>query len=388
MALIFDDDNGNVLTGDLDAPNTIYGNGGDDIITGGNYQDPLAAPNTFSSDQLIGGDGNDTIYGLAGDDYILSDGFSFDTASGDDIIYAGDGNDYMRGGAGVDYFDGGAGIDRVSLFHLNATQGAIASLLTGKISNDGFGNTETMVNVENLGQGTAYADRFTGDHNDNFFLADIGDMILMMGGDDTVQLSAAPSLLHGGAGVDGITSFISQSWVPDTDGDGFAETVTTTSGVIVDLSIKRIVDDGFGNSGKLISIENVGGSIYDDTLIGDKGDNVLTGHDGADMLTGGKGNDTFAYENATNSGPLGTGTDIITDFDASDDSIDLSGLADEVAGGGALSFAAAFTGIAGEVVVTATAGGALVEADLDGDLVSDFAIDVMGDVPLASNIVF
>ena len=46
----------------------------------------------------------------------------------------------------------------------------------------------------------------------------------------------------------------------------------------------------------LISIENIGGSSYNDILVGDKHDNILHGLGGADQLVGYDGNDTAVYE--------------------------------------------------------------------------------------------
>jgi Ca2+-binding RTX toxin-like protein len=385
MATINGDGFDNILNGIAGESNVIFGRGGNDTLTGVDYDDPLSGPNEFGSDFIYGNDGDDILYGMAGDDYLVGDGYSFSGESGNDTMYGGDGDDYLRGGAGVDYFDGGAGDDRISLFHLDATQGAVASLLNRRISNDGFGNVETFVGIENIGQGTAFADNFTGNNNANLFLADTSDTIRMLGGDDTVQVSGAAALLHGGNGTDTITVFTLQTWVPDTDSDGFAEAVNATHGVTVDLSAGKIVDDGFGNSGKLVSIENVGGSNLDDVLIGDRGDNVLAGYDGADTLTGGRGADTFDYDLANNSTADPAGRDTIADFNAGDDAIDLSGVADEAAV--SLTLAGAFTGVAGQVTVTATTGGSLVEADLNGDMASDFAILVLGDIPLAGNFI-
>ena len=202
----------------------------------------------------------------------------------------------MNGAAGVDTFDGGEGDDRVSFFNYSATQGAVANLITQTISNDGFGNVETMTSVEGLGGGTAFADHFTGDDNANLILAENGDTVLANGGDDTIQLGGATALLDGGAGVDTLTAFLNFHLIPDTNSDGLAEEVFATTGVIVNLSTRRIVDDGFGNSGAIRNVENVGGGELDDQLIGDGLDNQLSGHGGDDLLRGGGGADTLLGE--------------------------------------------------------------------------------------------
>lgn len=62
----------------------------------------------------------------------------------------------------------------------------------------------------------------------------------------------------------------------------------------------------------LTGIENITGTAYRDTLIGNAGDNVLMGGGSRDILTGGGGRDTFVYKAADD------GMDRITDFSAND----------------------------------------------------------------------
>ena len=83
---------------------TVFGNGGNDIIRGGN-----------SNDTLQGGDGDDQIFGLKGSDRILG-GSGNDQLFGDqgnDTIDGGDGNDKIFGGFGSDSINGGLGNDRI-----------------------------------------------------------------------------------------------------------------------------------------------------------------------------------------------------------------------------------------------------------------------------------
>lgn len=249
------------------------------------------------NDFLIGMGGDDLIEGGEGNDLLRGDGFNnYLGPSGNDIVFGGAGDDAMWTSAGVDSYNGGDGFDRVSFFTLAATQAAVASLITQTISNDGFGNAETMVSVEALGAGTAFADQLTGDDNRNFLLGDLGDTLIANGGDDMFQLSGAPALLDGGSGIDTIVQFtgdIFGSIRPDSNGDGLAEFVFATQGVHVDLSLGMIVDDGLGKSGTLVGIENVGGSGLNDRLVGDGGSNELSGYGGNDTLDGGKGDDSL-----------------------------------------------------------------------------------------------
>ncbi len=227
-----------------------------------------------------------TITGTNGDDELAAN-----TAAGN--VYEGlGGDDYMRGADGKDTYNGGDGFDRVSFGVPHATQGVIADLRTQSVTNDGFGNAETMTSIEGLGGGTYFADLFEGDDKVNFFLVGLGDTARGRGGDDTFQIDDAPALIDGGEGVDGITLFALRRWVKGADG-----TVSFVSGaskgVIVSLATGFIVDDGFGNTGRIANIENLGGSTKNDELIGDAKDNVLSGWEGDDYFRGGAGKDTF-----------------------------------------------------------------------------------------------
>ncbi|MBC6982461.1 calcium-binding protein [Caulobacter sp. 17J80-11] len=253
---------------------TIIGTSDNDHLTGGG-----------DADLLLGRAGDDLLEGGAGDDALRGE-------AGDDVLDGGAGDDLLRGGEGVDTFVGGDGFDRVSFYEANATQGVVADLRTQAILNDGFGNTETMSSIEGLGAGTRFADTFYGNEAHNLILVGGGDTAYGFGGNDTFQVDDAPALIDGGAGVDTISMF-TQSRFVDLNGDGIAEVETTTDGVWVDLAAGRIRNDGFGGSGVITGIENVGGSAGGDILVGDAGDNVLRGLDGNDSLRGGAGNDVL-----------------------------------------------------------------------------------------------
>ena len=67
------------------------------------------------------------------------------------------------------------------------------------------------------------------------------------------------------------------------------------------------------------------GTSYDDVIYGNGGNDILTGGGGADTISGGSGADTFRYLAYSDSRPVG-GVDRITDFDPSQDIIDLTSL--------------------------------------------------------------
>src|SRR5262249_35252770 len=75
------------------------------------------------------------------------------------------------------------------------------------------------------------------------------------------------------------------------DGNAGWDTVlytNSTSGVSVDLTA-TVQHGGFAEGDQLRHIENVTGSQFGDTLIGDAGVNVLDGQGGNDKMAGGEG---------------------------------------------------------------------------------------------------
>lgn len=254
------------------------------------------------ADVLRGGGGNDVIHGGEGNDIqIVGD-------AGDDLLFGDGGDDLLRGNSGVDVYDGGDGFDRVSFFALDATQGVVADLRTQTISNDGYGNAETMTSIEGLGAGTIFADIFHGDDDHNLLFAGKGDFAYGYGGDDDFVFNDAAKVADGGAGVDSIVQFSGVRLI-DSNHDGIAEQDIATSGVVVNLAQNKILNDGWGGTGKILNFENLGGSSLDDVLTGDGGDNILSGYDGTDTLTGGQGNDTLLGEIGTDSLFGGGGAD-------------------------------------------------------------------------------
>lgn len=290
--MIWDDGYGN--SGEILNIENIEGSELDDTILGDANTNVLSG---WGGDDVVWGwSGDDLLFGGEGADQLRGDGSaSYIGPSGADQIFGEGGDDIMWGGAGADYFDGGEGQDRVSFYALNATQGAVANLYTQSIGNDGFGNTEFMVGVESLGDGTVFIDHFTGDDNANILFAGLNDVVLANGGDDYVYVNSAPGTLDGGAGVDtiGFVGDTNGMLVADTTGDGRAEIVDATWGIYIDLRFGTLEDDGFGNFAFVTGFENVDGSELDDTIIGDDGVNVLSGWGGNDLIWGYGGNDVL-----------------------------------------------------------------------------------------------
>ncbi|PTM97179.1 calcium-binding protein [Mycoplana dimorpha] len=145
-----------------------------------------------------------------------------------------------------------------------------------------------------------------------------------LGGNDVLLGSAGADVLDGGSGTDR------------------ASYDKSPAGVQINLKAGT-ASGGHAQGDKLIGIEDVTGSKYNDVLIGDDGKNVLKGGYGADkldggagndtlhggpgkdLLTGGAGADTFAFKSAAEAGS-DSSRDVITDFQKGQDKIDLSAI--------------------------------------------------------------
>nr|WP_313853336.1 Ig-like domain-containing protein [Winslowiella toletana] len=88
-----------------------------------------------------------------------------------------------------------------------------------------------------------------------------------------------------------------------------------TSGVTVDLSISTAQDTGF-NTSRLVNIEGITGSDFDDVITGNSGDNLFEGRGGNDTFNiGSGGHDTLLYKliNAADA-TGGNGSDVVNGF--------------------------------------------------------------------------
>lgn len=258
----------------------------------------------------------------------------------------------------------------------------------------------TLISTSSSIDGTSGADVLDGTSGD--------DVINGFEDDDTLNGLDGNDLLNGGLGGDAM------------DGGAGIDTATyadATGRVIADLqnqSAGYIFGEAIGDS--YVSVENLIGSDFNDQLRGDSGSNVLTsgrfsdrlygragddflyaeiggdalyGGTGVDVMTGGDDNqrDRFIYFNTNESGVGSGNRDIITDFTSGEDRIEISRFdANSVGGGGNDVFDfiadAAFSNTAGELRYEKSGGITVVQADMDGDGISDFEIELTGEMDL------
>ena len=221
--------------------------------------------------------------------------------------------------------------------HLRLVQSGTDLLLQS--DRDGVGATNSFVTIFTISNGytggfTAFNfDGFIGDltltgigalnekitgatGNDVLSGGDGNDKLFGLAGNDTLDGGNGNDTLIGGAGDD---TLIGGSGI-DTVSYGDA-----TVGVTVSLSLPGVQATGSGND-TISGIENLTGSLFNDTLTGDSGANMLYGGDGDDILNGGVGNDVLFGGNGADTFrfDLGTGQDAVNDFALGTDKLDLS----------------------------------------------------------------
>ena len=240
---------------------------------------PLAQTNDAAGDTYLN---IENLTGSGFDDILIGNGVA-------NILNGGAGDDSLEGLGGADSFIGGAGSDTVS--YANSIAGVVSSLTTlftnGPAvtqTNDALGDTYSS--MENM-VGTGFADTLIGTSGNNRI--DGG------GGDDLLEGMDGADALIGGAGND------TASYV---HAEGYVMASLTTG-------LPGFANQGHASGDTYDSIENLTGSDFGDTLIGDAGDNIIsggTGDDilegmgGADQLIGGVGVNTASYEHSPDQG--------------------------------------------------------------------------------------
>ncbi|MFK5997128.1 MAG: S8 family serine peptidase [Rhodobacterales bacterium] len=277
------------LAAGLDVFENIVTSDGNDTVTGNSLANEILGMR--GNDHLIGGVGNDTLDGGAGND-TLDGGDGNDRLEGGagvDSLSGGSGDDVFTSGTGADTVDGGLGIDTID--YSGSTNAQSINLVTNT-NIGGEAHHDTLISIENVIGSATRGDKITGSAGSNVLHGNgAGDILRGFNGDDFIFGDANNDFLFGGRGADALDGGTGIDWAMYND---------SSAGVTVDLT--GIGAGGFAQGDTYTGIENIRGSIHDDTLtgdsgtnkiIGDKGNDVINGMGGRDNLRGGIGNDTL-----------------------------------------------------------------------------------------------
>ncbi|WP_368184382.1 hypothetical protein [Aestuariibius sp. HNIBRBA575] len=252
---------------------------------------------------------------------------NLNVGAGVDYIYGGGGHEIILGGAGFDGLFGNGGVD-----HLDGGTGN--DLIYGGSGGDHmYGD----IGLDTMRGGTGH------------------DVIEGEGGSDTIWGQNGNDTLNGGGGHD-------------------------------ELFGGANADELYGGAGS----DTLQGGAQADLLDGGAGADTLQGGTGRDTLTGGTGNDVFVFNSigetnsiARNDGhALTWSADVITDFNAAQDVIDLSGIdGQRFRAEDAFHFSGEADLIVferGQLSYYHSGSNTIVHGSNDGDIYSDFAIVLLG----------
>jgi Ca2+-binding RTX toxin-like protein len=347
---------GNDTIGGFGGDDSLLGGSEHDLLDGGSGADTILAGS--GTDLIQDPSGNNYLSGESGADSMLG-GSDIDTLDGGadaDTLLGGNGSDLLIGGLGIDLLDGGPGNDSivggiengdtisfassgnsvtVSIFAEGGSGGSNVATATSA-----FGENDSLREFEVIG-GSPWGDEITvnsaatlffslyvagGGGNDTILHnSNSGTFVDYLRSDITsgVTVDLALGVAQDGAGgIDSLAGFrnvrgsdlndtilgsgeinrfragLGNDYLDGREGSDIGDYLHARASVSIDLST------GFAyktNSGvdTLVSIEEIRGGGFNDTIIGSNGDERLRGNGGRDYLVGGAGNDTVEYAAAT-----------------------------------------------------------------------------------------
>jgi Ca2+-binding RTX toxin-like protein len=312
------DPGADVLDGGPDSDTLSYAAAGQSVYVyqdGGANDGPYGEhDNVTSIENLTGSPYGDDLQGTPGDDVIKggAGGDKIEAFFGDDTVYGGDGPDNIIAGPGAptdcgnlpctkfdtDKLYGGSGDDTVDYSERDDN---LTIAIDGSRKSGGFMENDTLTAFENANGGGG---------NDTIYGNDASNSLTGNGGGDGIDGKGGNDYVSGGPGNDFVAGGPGNNWVVGGEDDDTLyavggndtlwgasghDTVSywgATSGVTARI--------GTGTSGQVGEsdtihgdVEDLQGSIYGDTLVGNGAANHLWGLAGADKLVGGGGADTL-----------------------------------------------------------------------------------------------
>jgi Ca2+-binding RTX toxin-like protein len=249
------------------------------LITGAGYAGEAAGDVLIEIENLSGSAFADVLIGDTGINYINGNGgndliFGLD---GIDVLHGGLGDDQIWGGTARDYIYGDEGFDFVRYDYAESRVDVRLDEPSFIGSGGGWAGEaldDSLFGIEGV-VGSKFDDHLAGSVESNVLMGlDGNDELLGKGGDDMLFGGEGQDLLDGGTGFD------------------YARYDDAGMGVVVSLAAGL----GFGGAAlgdRLVGIEGLTGSQFDDTFVGDGNGNVLFGFDGRDNLQGGGGADAL-----------------------------------------------------------------------------------------------
>ncbi|KJH77578.1 retention module-containing protein [Pseudomonas sp. ES3-33] len=273
-------------------------------------------------------------------EYSLNGGAFMTLADGATITADADGT-YKIHVTNITNSGGGVGANNAENYELTMTVNYAGAHDVTPDFNGAYSANDTHGGSDTANVTISYQDghTLTGTAGDDVLVAGTGNNVLNAGdGNDVLTAGTGNNELHGGAGNDLLFSGAGNDLL---DGGAGIDTVSyahATSGVTVDLGLLTAQNTGGAGTDTLTGLENLTGSNFNDSLMGDNNSNIITGGLGNDVLNGGGGDDFLigGLGNNTLTGGAGadtfqwlkgnSGHDLVTDFTPGTDKLDLSQL--------------------------------------------------------------
>lgn len=234
------------------------------FLEGGN--DTYDGRNGTLNGYVLGGTGNDVLYG----------------GDGIDDLEGSEGDDWLAGGLGADYLTGSSGSDTASYF--DSTAAVTVSLISGR-GTGGSAEGDFLFEIENVAGGTFNDTLIGNDAANRIDGGEGGDVILGLGGNDTlIGGPGAANTLQGGIGDDSYFVFASGDSIVEFAGEGIDQIYADLPGLVLAANVENLIHIGIG------AFRGTGNALAN-VLAGGDGDDVLDGLEGSDTLLGRGGND-------------------------------------------------------------------------------------------------
>ncbi|MXO49672.1 hypothetical protein GRI69_15590 [Erythrobacter vulgaris] len=301
-----------------DLDNTLIGNAGNNVLTG-----------ETGSNMLIGGFGADWFELQRGFNRVVYNSVQESTVYGADVLQTDNSGEYqgdyvidltalavqefaITGERQLANFGGASVFYRTyTEITITADTGELVLLIDGEINLAAF-DWNRSDGLGGVLKGSAAGDRLVGGDDKDFLYGNGGadyvfgrlgaDTLDGGGGNDTLDGGQGADALFGGAGWDNLTGGEGDDILDGGYGDDrldggrgvdTASFASSSNAISLSLALGAVAQNTGNGSDTLISIENVTGSDFADTLAGDGGRNTLSGLAGNDMLEGAGGDDTL-----------------------------------------------------------------------------------------------
>lgn len=236
-----------------------------------------------------------------------------DVLSGIEGIYGTRNDDRLTGDAGANIFNGRAGDDRIDgrggldtvsyntgpmgrnspdVYLLDGTGGVTVDLDDGEATDD-FGDTDTLINIENV-IGSLQDDMIRGDDKKNQLDGSGGmDTLEGGGGNDTLNGGDGNDKLDGGDGVDILNGQDGDDILKGGEGNDILKGGKGTDRINGGADRDLIFGDDGPKAAKDAGNDILSGDGGNDTIYGYRGEDTLNGGTGDDELYGGKDKDVL-----------------------------------------------------------------------------------------------